>query len=218
MKKHIISIDGPAGSGKERIAKYIAKKYNYFHLDSGILYRRLALLIVKKKIDYKDISKIKEFIKSLNYVSLKNNKSLRSRKITALSSEIAKLRIIRNFVNYQQKKNVDEIIDIVKTNKYNGAVIDGRDIGSKVFKNAKIKLFITVKSEIRAKRRHKQLIELGEKSIYSKILKEINLRDKSDKSRKESPLVVPKNAIIIDNSNSFKSTINQLKKSLEKLN
>jgi len=218
LKKHIISIDGPAGSGKERIAKYIAKKYNYFHLDSGILYRRLALLIVKKKIDYKDISKIKEFIKSLNYVSLKNNKSLRSRKITALSSEIAKLRIIRNFVNYQQKKNVDEIIDIVKTNKYNGAVIDGRDIGSKVFKNAKIKLFITVKSEIRAKRRHKQLIELGEKSIYSKILKEINLRDKSDKSRKESPLVVPKNAIIIDNSNSFKSTINQLKKSLEKLN
>ena len=218
MKKHIISIDGPAGSGKERIAKYIAKKYNYFHLDSGILYRRLALLIAKKKIDYKDISKIKEFIKSLNYVSLKNNKSLRSRKITALSSEIAQLRIIRNFVNYQQKKNVDEIIDIVKTNKYNGAVIDGRDIGSKVFKNAKIKLFITVKSEIRAKRRHKQLIELGEKSIYSKILKEINLRDKSDKSRKESPLVVPKNAIIIDNSNSFKSTINQLKKSLEKLN
>ena len=218
MKKHIISIDGPAGSGKERIAKYIAKKYKYFHLDSGILYRRLALLIAKKKIDYKDISKIKEFIKSLNYVSLKNNKSLRSRKITALSSEIAQLRIIRNFVNYQQKKNVDEIIDIVKTNKYNGAVIDGRDIGSKVFKNAKIKLFITVKSEIRAKRRHKQLIELGEKSIYSKILKEINLRDKSDKSRKESPLVVPKNAIIIDNSNSFKSTINQLKKSLEKLN
>ena len=218
MKKHIISIDGPAGSGKERIAKYIAKKYNYFHLDSGILYRRLALLIAKKKIDYKDISKIKEFIKSLNYVSLKNNKSLRSRKITALSSEIAQLRIIRNFVNYQQKKNVGEIIDIVKTNKYNGAVIDGRDIGSKVFKNAKIKLFITVKSEIRAKRRHKQLIELGEKSIYSKILKEINLRDKSDKSRKESPLVVPKNAIIIDNSNSFKSTINQLKKSLEKLN
>ena len=218
MKKNIISIDGPAGSGKERIAKYIAKKYKYFHLDSGILYRRLALLIAKKKIDYKDISKIKEFIKSLNYVSLKNNKSLRSRKITALSSEIAQLRIIRNFVNYQQKKNIDEIIDIVKTNKYNGAVIDGRDIGSKVFKNAKIKLFITVKSEIRAKRRHKQLIELGEKSIYSKILKEINLRDKSDKSRKESPLVVPKNAIIIDNSNSFKSTINQLKKSLEKLN
>ena len=218
MKKYIISIDGPAGSGKERIAKYIARKYNYFHLDSGILYRRLALLINSKKIDYKKISVIKKFIKSLDNVSLINNKNLRSRKITGLSSKIAKLRIIRDFVNFQQKKIVHEIIVKEKASKYYGAVIDGRDIGSKVFKNAKIKLFITVKSEIRAKRRHKQLIELGEKSIYSKILKEINLRDKSDKSRKESPLVVPKNAIMIDNSNSFKSTINQLIKSLEKLN
>jgi cytidylate kinase len=218
LKKYIISIDGPAGSGKERIAKYIARKYNYFHLDSGILYRRLALLINSKKIDYKKISVIKKFIKSLDNVSLINNKNLRSRKITGLSSKIAKLRIIRDFVNFQQKKIVHEIIVKEKASKYYGAVIDGRDIGSKVFKNAKIKLFITVKSEIRAKRRHKQLIELGEKSIYSKILKEINLRDKSDKSRKESPLVVPKNAIMIDNSNSFKSTINQLIKSLEKLN
>ncbi|MDC0195200.1 (d)CMP kinase [Alphaproteobacteria bacterium] len=218
MTKHIISIDGPAGSGKERIAKYIAKKYNYFHLDSGLLYRRLALLIAQKKIDFKNIFQVKEFIKSLNYISLKNHKNLRTRKISSLSSEIAKIIIIRDYVNYQQQKIVKEVINTVNSNKYNGAVIDGRDIGSKVFKNAKIKLFITVKSEIRAKRRHKQLIELGEKSIYSKILKEINLRDKSDKSRKESPLVVPKKAIIIDNSNSFKSTINQLHKSLEKLN
>ena len=218
MIKHIISIDGTAGSGKERIAKYISKKYNYFHLDSGILYRRLALLITRKKIDYKKISKIREFIKSLSYISVKNHKSLRTRKITVLSSEIAKLIIIRTFVNQQQKKIIREVINGVKTNKYNGAVIDGRDIGSKVFKNAKIKLFITVKSEIRAKRRHKQLIELGEKSIYSKILKEINLRDKSDKSRKESPLVIPKSAIMINNSNSFKSTINQIQKSLEKIN
>ena len=96
-------------------------------------------------------------------------------------------------------------------------MIDGRDIGSNVFKNAKIKLFIKVKPEIRAKRRHKQLIEQGEKSIYSRILKDMNLRDKNDKNRVESPLIVPKKAIIIDNSYSFKNTIYQINKAFKKL-
>jgi len=123
------------------------------------------------------------------------------------------LPIVRNFVNAHQKK-------IVKSLKksYDGCVIDGRDIGSNVFRNAKIKLFIRVKPEIRAKRRHKQLLEQGEKSIYSQILKDINLRDKTDINRSVSPLVVPKNAIIIDNSSSFKKTIKQIKKTMEKIN
>ena len=96
-------------------------------------------------------------------------------------------------------------------------MIDGRDIGSNVFKNANIKLFIEVNSKIRAKRRHKQLIEQGEKSIYSEILKDINLRDKNDKNRVFSPLIVPKKAIIIDNSYSFKHTIYQINNALIKL-
>ena len=98
---------------------------------------------------------------------------------------------------------------------YKGCVIDGRDIGSKVFKNAKIKLFIDVKPEIRARRRHKQLIEEGEKSIYSRILKDINLRDKTDIRRTSSQLIVPNNAIIINNSNSFEKTIYQINKALK---
>ena len=98
--------------------------------------------------------------------------------------------------------------NILKTSK--GCVIDGRDIGSKVFKNATIKLFIDVDVKIRAKRRHKQLIELGEKSIYTRILKDMTLRDRQDKNRKISPLVIPHRAIIIDNSKSFKHTCDQL--------
>ena len=98
-----------------------------------------------------------------------------------------------------------------------GCVIDGRDIGSKVFKDAKIKLFIEVQPEIRAKRRHKQLIALGEKSIYGQILKEINLRDNTDKNRKESPLVKPAGAIVINNSSCFHKTIRQIKKALIKI-
>ena len=100
---------------------------------------------------------------------------------------------------------------------HKGCVIDGRDIGSNVFKNAKIKLFIAVSAKIRAKRRHKQLIEQGEKSIYSRILKGIILRDKTDKNRTISPLVVPLNSTYIDNSFDFKNTISQIKKVLEKL-
>ena len=96
-------------------------------------------------------------------------------------------------------------------------MIDGRDIGTKVFKNAKIKLFIDANIEIRAKRRHKQLIEQGEKSIYSPILKDLKLRDKTDINRKESPLRIPVGAIIIDNSKSFIKTKNQINKALQKI-
>ena len=185
MNNYIVSIDGPAGSGKERIAKYISKKFNFYHLDSGILYRRLASIIIKKQINIKKIKEIKYLINSIDLISNRNHKSLRKEKISKLSSKIAIISLIRKFINNQQK-----IIVKKKLNNFKGCVIDGRDIGSKVFKNAKIKLFIQVNTKIRAKRRHKQLIEMGEKSIYAKILKEIILRDKNDRNRKESPLVM----------------------------
>ena len=212
MNDLIISVDGPSGSGKERIAKYIAKKYSLYHLDSGILYRRITFLILKNKISITKISELKLFLSSVSILSSKKHKNLRKEEISKNTSKIAKLPIIRNFINSQQKLIVNKILQ-----KYRGCVIDGRDIGSKVFKNAQIKLFIDVNVEIRAKRRHKQLIEQGEKSIYSRILKDINLRDKNDKNRVVSPLIVPKKAIIIDNSYSFKNTINQIKKALKKL-
>ena len=212
LNNFIISIDGPSGSGKEKIARYIAKKYNLFHLDSGILYRRLSLLILENKIDIKNKKKLSIFIKSINKISTKKHKNLRTEIISKTTSKIAKNKEIRNFINYQQKIIVKDMLK-----SYKGCVIDGRDIGSNVFKNAKIKLFITVSAKIRAKRRHKQLIEQGEKSIYSQILRDINLRDNKDKNRSASPLKVPSNAIIVDNSSSFINTINQIKKALQKI-
>ena len=207
MNNYIISIDGPAGSGKERIAKYISKKFNFYHLDSGILYRRLASIIIKKQINIKKINDIKYLINNIDTITNRNHKSLRKEKISKLASKIAIIPLIRKFINNQQKIIVNK-----KLNNFKGCVVDGRDIGSKVFKNAKIKLFIQVNTKIRAKRRHKQLIEMGEKSIYAKILKEIILRDKNDTNRKESPLVIAKGSIVIDNSTNFKNTIKQIKK------
>ena len=119
---------------------------------------------------------------------------------------------VRYFINSQQRLATRTI------NNKNGFVIDGRDIGSVVFKKAFLKLYVVVDVNIRAKRRYKQLIDNGEKSIYLKILKDIKLRDKTDKTRKNSPLVVPKGAKIVKNSEAFKKTIAQIRNIIEGIN
>ena len=208
MKK-IITVDGPAGSGKEKISKYIARKYKLYHIDSGIFYRRLAYELEKQIIKTSEMQKIKKLIKTINKLSLRKVSALRKEKIGVGASEIARYGFVRDFINLQQR------LTTITLNKKKGFVIDGRDIGSVVFKKAILKLYIYADINIRAKRRYKQLIDSGEKSIYLKILKDIKLRDKKDKSRKNSPLVVPKGAIIIDNSYSFKNTISQITKIIE---
>ena len=160
MKK-IITVDGPAGSGKEKISKYIARKYKLYHLDSGILYRRLAYELAKKNIKTHEVNKIKIVLKNTKSLSLRKNQALRKEQIGKAASEIAKLDFVRYFINSQQR------LATKIQNKKKGFVIDGRDIGSVVFKSAYLKLYIDVDVNIRAKRRYKQLIDNGEKSIYS---------------------------------------------------
>ena len=212
MKKLIITIDGPAASGKEKIAKYISKKWKLNHLDSGILYRRIALIFLIENIDINNINKIKNKLKEIDQISFRNSKYIRTQAISKLASKIAIHNCVRSFVNKLQYNFVNKNI------KKRGFVIDGRDIGSVVFKKADLKLYIDVNPEIRAKRRYKQLIDSGEKSIYRKILKDIKLRDKKDKSRKNSPLVIPRGSKIIDNSKSFTQTSKQIVKIMESIN
>ena len=211
MKK-IITVDGPAGSGKEKISRYIARKYKLYHLDSGLLYRRLAYELEKKNIKTFQVSKIKSVIKNVKKLSLRKTKVLRKEQIGKVASEIAKIDFVRDFINSQQR------LATKAPNKKKGFIIDGRDIGSVVFKKAFLKLYIDVDVNIRAKRRYKQLIDNGEKSIYLKILKDIKLRDRTDKTRRNSPLVVPKGAKIINNSHTFKKTIAQIKNIIEGIN
>ena len=211
MKNIIITVDGPAASGKEKISKYNSKKWTLKHLDSGILYRRLALIFLKDKIDIKNINEIKNKLRKINSVSFRKSNKIRTQEIGNLASTIAVNKCVREFINNLQ-------YNFVKKNKNNrGFVIDGRDIGSVVFKNADLKLYIVVNSEIRAKRRYKQLIDSGEKSIYPQILKDIKLRDKKDKTRINSPLVIPKDAHFINNESTFKETTNQINRLLKKL-
>jgi len=210
--KKIITVDGPAGSGKEKISKYIAKKYKFYHLDSGILYRRLAFEINKLGIKTHEKAKIKKFINTNKKLSVRKIVALRQEKIGKAASEIAVYEFVRNYINFQQRL-------ITKSSNHKARfVVDGRDIGSVVFKKAYLKLYIEVDVNIRAKRRYKQLIDNGEKSIYRKILEDIKLRDKKDKMRKNSPLVVPKGAKVINNSTSFRNTTAQIKKIMESNN
>ena len=141
-------------------------------------------------------------------MSFRRSKKIRTQKISRIASEIAIYNFVRVYINKLQ-------YEFVKKNKNrHGFVIDGRDIGSVVFKKADLKLYIEVNPEIRAKRRYKQLIDSGEKSIYRKILKDIKLRDRQDKIRKYSPLIIPKGAVIIDNNGSFKVTVKQINRLL----
>ena len=211
MKKKIITIDGPAASGKGKIAKYISRKWKLKHLDSGILYRKIAFHLIKNKINHESHSEIKNLIKNISFISFRNSKKLRYEKVSKLASKIATLKFIRLRVNEFQRSFVKNDI------KNAGFVIDGRDIGSVVFKNADLKLYIEVSEINRAKRRYKQLIDIGEKSIYRQILKDIKLRDKKDKNRFNSPLIVPIGAHIINNNESFKKTASQINYLVEKI-
>ena len=212
MRKNVlITIDGPAASGKGKISSYISKKWKLKHLDSGILYRALAFRLLKNDINLESDNDIKKSLKFINKISFRKYKQLRNENISKAASKIAIYQSVRNFINKIQQNYVKENI------KSNGFVVDGRDIGSKVFKNADLKLYIEVNEQNRAKRRYKQLIDTGEKSIYPQILKEIKLRDKKDMNRKNSPLIIPRGAIIIDNNGSFLKTKNQIKNSFKKL-
>ena len=206
MRNIIITVDGPAASGKEKICKYISKKYKLKHLDSGILYRRLALIFLKDQVNINNINEIKKKLRKISNISFRKSNKIRTQEIGNLASIIAVNKCVRDFINDLQ-------YNFVKKNKNSrGFVIDGRDIGSVVFKKADLKLYIVVNSEIRAKRRYKQLIDSGEKSIYPQILKDIKLRDKKDKTRTNSPLVIPKDAHHINNERTFKDTANQINK------
>ena len=207
----LITIDGPAASGKGKISSYISKKWKLKHLDSGILYRALAFRLLKNDINLESANDIKKSLRFINKISFRKYKKLRNENISKAASKIAVYQSVRNFINKIQQNYVKENI------KSNGFVVDGRDIGSKVFKNADLKLYIEVNEQNRAKRRYKQLIDTGEKSIYPKILKEIKLRDYIDRNRKYSPLVIPNDAVIINNNGTFSNTIQQIKKQIKDL-
>ena len=205
-----VAIDSPAAAGAGTQAKLIAKHYNLFHLDTGKIYRFIGNLKIrnKKKFNYlfvkKKISKLK--INDLNKRILLSDKVATEASIVAKDPKIRK--IVYNFqirCAYKPPK------------KFNGSILDGRDITSVIMKNALFKFFITADVKIRALRRFKELKLLKKKTTYNEVLKSIKKRDKSDLNRKFSPLKKTKDSILINTTNLTKrSCFLKIKKIMDK--
>ncbi|WP_185860684.1 (d)CMP kinase [Blattabacterium cuenoti] len=207
-RKIIIAIDGFSSSGKSTLAKAISKKLKYKYIDSGAMYRSVALLAIQKKIFDSDLWNTRNFIPILKEISLKlkwNKKynqtdiflnkenirsKIRSEKVTTKVSLIAQIPEIREKLTLMQRN--------IGRNK--GIVIDGRDVGNYVFPKSELKIFMKGSIEIRSYRRYQDLKKKGEEVSYEEVKKNLIYRDMMDTSRKISPLTKSIDSIEIDNT------------------
>ncbi|MEC7389087.1 MAG: (d)CMP kinase [Pseudomonadota bacterium] len=191
----IVAIDGPAGSGKGTIAKKLAEYFNLSYLDTGILYRAVALQMLTEGINENDYRSAQKVAQQVSIASI-DHTGIRTRAVSDLASKIATISTVRQELLTRQRRfaqNPDPDKD--------GAILDGRDIGTVVCPNADFKLFIMAELEIRAKRRWKELLQSDPTAIYCEVLEEMRSRDERDTNRKDAPLVVTSDAMIIDTSN-----------------
>ena len=202
-RKPIIAIDGPAGSGKSTVTKLIAKKLNLVYLDTGAMYRALSWYILQEKINYSNTSNLEKTLKNISiefksndefsqdiYVNNQNvTKFIRSQKINSVVASIAAIPEIREFLVREQRKFGD----------FGGLVAEGRDIGTQVFPDAELKIFLTASIDERAKRRKLELENNGNLKInFEELRDQIRERDLTDSNRKISPLKKAKDAIEIN--------------------
>ena len=201
MENLIVAIDGPAGSGKSTIAKLIAKKYNFTYNDTGAMYRMITLYLLQEKIDFENLKEIENILNNHINLDMKENKFFLNNKdvsqeirepiISENVSKVASIKIVRdNLVSLQRK---------IASNK--NVILDGRDIGTVVFPNAQVKIFLIASVEERANRRYKEFLEKNISISYEEVLKSLKERDFIDSTRKESPLVKAKDAIELDTTN-----------------
>ena len=197
----IIAIDGPAGAGKSTSAKLLAERLNFLHLDTGAMYRCIALSVIEHKIDIYDELSLKDFISSFNLefktvdgapdFLVNGNSVTKKIRTTAISkkvSEISAVPAIREYMVSLQRSFA----------KNNNCVVEGRDIGTVVFPEAEIKFFIIASVEVRAQRRKLELQNIGETISLKELRRDIKARDKHDSERIHSPLKKAINAIQID--------------------
>ena len=200
----VVAIDGPAGSGKGTITKLVGEKLGLINIDTGATFRSVTLAMLNEKIDINEEERIKKLLENI-HIDLKQENGtqvvllngedvtlrIRSNEVNSFVSSVSTLKIVRdNLLNLQRKmaegKNV---------------IMEGRDIGTTVFPNANVKIYLDATPEERARRRVKQNIEQGIDCSYEEVLSSVKKRDKIDSEREIAPLKQADNAIYIDSSN-----------------
>ncbi len=198
-----IALDGPAGSGKSTVASQVAKRLDILHLDTGAMYRACALAALKRGVDCLDDTAVSKFIDGIDLkIKYENgaqktvldgedvSQKIRSNEVSMMASNISSLGSVRRKMVEMQRTVAEE----------NDCILDGRDIGTVVLKDAKYKFFLTATPEIRAKRRYDELCAKGQAVDYDDLLEEIKLRDYNDSHREIAPLKQADDAILVDTS------------------
>ena len=199
----IVAVDGTAGSGKGTITKIIAEKLNLVSIDTGAMYRCVALECINHSIKYTEIEKIKNVLENINIelkkedgnqlVFLNGENVTRDIRTPEVDGQVAKFAAI--------KEVRDKITPIQrKMGENNDIIMEGRDIGTVVFPNANVKVFLDCSVEERAMRRYKQNLEKGIESTYEEVLSSIKERNKLETERKIAPLIKAPDAVYIDST------------------
>lgn len=203
MKPCIIAIDGPAGAGKSTVAREVAGKLGYLYLDTGAMYRVIALEAIRQQVSLEDerltqlaaktVIDFRLGLKDERLVFSNNvnvTEAIRSPEVTKLVSRIAAVPGVRRELVAQQRQ----------IGNRKAVVLDGRDIGTVVFPDAEVKIFLTASVEERARRRWLELTQKGSPAVLTEIAADISARDQADMSRATSPLVQAKDAYFLDSS------------------
>ena len=198
-----VAIDGPAGAGKSTIAKLVAKEKGYIYVDTGAMYRGLAIHFIKRGLKAEDIKGIVEACKdaevSIVYENDVQQIYLNGENVTAMlrTEEVGNMASKTSAIPAVREK----LLELQRTlAREKDVIMDGRDIGTNILPNADVKIYLTASVETRATRRYKELLEKGENCVYEEIAQDIKERDERDMNREIAPLKQAEDAILVDSS------------------